>query len=379
VLAALLVYGREGGLRAAFEIVITLLPYLVSVKHRYSGFSKIMSNGSNTAGFIILATAVEISILSARAAHLRPYLFIGAYVYILIFLIIRNQEDIDDNIYDRKNIEKSILPRNMRSFNTLVVFVLFSAILILFNLKSAVLWLMNIAGRITVLLAGVLLWLAGLIFPDTEGREPQDMPPPDFGFFGNGSADIHPLYNFIFNIIKYFILLYLIYRLLFFLIWRIPAIAEKIAGLLGKLFSWGRDDGRREPRDYDDETEIVKPQRERDVRRALRTMFKNAGRDLKSITDPVERIRFIYASLLEMLGIYGIPTEKSDTTLDILKKALVIKGMEEPLCEVTQVYNGVRYGSRVPGPETLLDTEARYREAAELMKRRGDTPLPPTD
>lgn len=368
-LAALLSYKQKGVLRTIFEAIVTLLPYLVSIKHRYSGYSGIMGRGSGAAGFIILAAALETAVLSSRAVNLKPYLFAAAYVYMLLFLILKNQDDIDDNIYDRKHIEKAILPRNLRSFNMLAVVALFFVIFILFNLKSAVLWLMDMAGRAVILLAGLLQWLAGLIFPAAGGQDSQNAQMPDFGFFG-GSSEIHPFSNFAFNVIKYFIMLYIVYRLALFLIRRLPSIAGRIMGFLKRLLSWGRDNESGNVRDYDDETEIVKPQKEHDRRQSVRKLLRSAGRDLRTIKDPVERIRFIYASILEILRVCGIPAEKSDTTLDILKKALVIRGMDKPLHEVTNVYNEVRYGNCIPGQETLSETGLRYQEAVELIKTR---------
>lgn len=367
VAAAYLVFGRKGFFRAAFEIFVTLLLWLVLVRHRYSGFSGIMNNSAGATGFVLLAIAIEISILNSRTAHLKPYLFIAAYVYMFLFLIMRNQEDIDKNIYDRKNVEKSILPRNLRSFNTLAVIVLYSVILMLFNLKSVVLWLMDLAGRITVLFAGLLLWLSGLVFKGMEGQAGQGAQQPGFGFMA-GEQAVHPVSNFIFNVTKYFVLLYLAYRLALYLLHGAPSIARAVVGFLRRVLSWNSRDGSREVQDYDDEIETVKPRKERDRRHTLKTLIRNAERSLETITDPVERVRFIYATLLVMLGAYGIPVEKSDTTLDILRKALKIQGMEKPLNAVTYVYNGVRYGSLVPGRETLSETEARYMEAVTRIR-----------
>lgn len=373
LLTTYLVFRHMGLFRTAFETMVILLPYLVLTKHRYSTFSRIMNSGNSKFGFFILIAAVEISILIDRVIQLKPYLFLAAYAYMFFFLIIKNQEDIDDNIYDRKNIEKSILPRNLRSFNTLAIVVLYSMILLLFNLKPLVLWLMNLAGRLTILFAKFLLWLSGLFLSKTENPGGQNPQQPDFGLFGAGGGDIHPFIDFVFSITKYFIILYLLYRLVLFVLRRVPSIARRIIGFLRRLFSWNKQMDTRELLDYDDESEIVKPQRDGDRRHSMRTLIKKAGRGLETITDPVERVRFIYASILEMLGTYGIPTEKSDTTLEILKKSLLIRGMDKPLNEVTYVYNGVRYGSHIPGRDTLLETEAKYLEAVALVKRRGDT------
>ncbi len=369
-LTAYLIYGRKGILRAAFEIILALLPYLSSVKHRYSGFSRIMDNKKGIAGFVTLAVTIELAALSGPAVHLRPYLYVFAYIYMLIFLILKNQEDIDDNIYDKKHIEKSILPRNLRSFNVLAVVVLFSAILLLTNLKSAVLWLMDIAGKIAVLLITLLVWLSTVIFPAGQAPEEGGIQPSAQILLPYAGGSAHPVSEFIFNVLKYFVLLYLSYRLVFFLIRRLPSIAGRLAGLLRRLLSWDRDARSGGESDYDDETEIIKPEKESGRRHRMKKLLRNAGRELKTLSDPVERIRFMYASILEMLGIYGITTEKSDTTLDILKKALAIQRMEKPLYRVTAVYNGVRYGSRIPGPDTLSETELLYREITSLLKSK---------
>lgn len=367
VVETYIVFGNKGLLRTIFEILVTLLPYLILIRHRYSSFSRILHNSISTTGFLILAAAIELSILIGRIMQLKPYLFAAGYVYMFLFLIIKNQEDIDDNIYDRKHIEKSILPRNMRSFNTLAIVVLYSVILILFNLKPVVLWLINLVGRITILFAGFLLWLSSLIFPNNPNQPGENSQQPGLGFTGGGDNMVHPISNFMFNVVMYFTLLYLAYRLVFFLYRRIPSIVGRIIKILGRLFSWDRNKDSHQLLDYDDETEIIKPQKERDRRNTLKTLIKNAGRNLNTITDPVERVRYIYATVLGLLGANGIQTERSDTTLDILRKARDIQGIEKPLNEVTEVYNGVRYGSRIPGKDELSETEARYLETVKII------------
>lgn len=369
VLAAVLTYGRKGFFRALFEAVFVTLSYLITVKKRYAPFSAMLSARYNLTGLIVMLASAETATLVKSAAHLKPWLYAAACTYIFFYLILKNQEDIDENIFDKKHIEKSILPRNLRSFNTKVVIALFLAIMLLFNLKSVALWLIKLAGWITFYTMKFLIWLTGLFFSVSKVENTPPGPSPGGMQFGEMITEIHPWSNFIWNVIKYFLILYAVWGLGCFLVRRFGAVARRLWEYLKKLVAWGGETREIQTGDYRDESEIVKPPREGDGRHAIRAAMKRTRRSLKNINDPVERIRFIYGSILELLGIYGIKTEKSDTTLDILSKALSIDGIEAPLREVTHVYNGVRYGGSIPGPETLARTEERYNETVGLLEK----------
>lgn len=367
VLAAVLVYRGKGFFVTLFEAAFVMLSYLITIKKRRAGFSEIMSSRRNLTGLIVTLLSAEVTVFVKNAGHLRPWLYAAACAYIFLYLILKNQEDIDENIFDKKHIEKSILPRNLRSFNTKVVIVLFLAIMLLFNLKSVALWLIKLVGWISFYILKFLIWLSNLLLPG--GAVEMNQPAQQQGGvqFGEMITEVHPWSNFVWNIIKYFLVIYIVWSLVCFLARKSGAVARRLWEYLKKLISWDRENREIQTGDYKDETEIVKPLRDGEGRHAMRAAMKRTRRGLKSIDDPVERVRFIYASILELLGIYGIKTEKSDTTFDILGKALSINGIEAPLKEVTHVYNAVRYGSSVPGPEALARTEERYNETVGLL------------
>lgn len=369
VAAAAALYGGKGIPRLAFEIFFLILPYWISIKNANKIYSDIFANQIALFGFFITAAAIIASNYLQEANHLKWYFYTILYIYILIYLVLRNQEDIDSNIYSKKYIQKSILPKNMRGFNLIAVLGLYGAILLFFNLKAVVLALLGVGAKIIGYVALGVLWVMQHIFP-AEGSSRLNTPqtPADFGFFGGSEEALHPFLNLLSNTIKAFILLYVLYKLLPFLMKKAAALIRKLAELLKRTY--GRRLSTSDTNEYDDETETIKPDKEIKKQRSLRKSIDGARLDLGKITDPVERIRRMYGILLKMLEANGIVLERSDTTSDIFRKSSRIDRLPEPFLPVTNLYNEVRYGEGVPDNASLSSYEIKYNEISSIIKRK---------
>ncbi len=367
VAAAAVLYGGKGILRLAFEMLFLILPYSIALRNAGKRYSDIFSNPTAYFGLGLMAAAILVSTYWQAAASLKWYFYSILYSYILFYLVLKNQEDIDSNIYSKKYIQKSILPRNMRGFNLIAVIALYGIILLLFNLKTVVMALLDAGRKIIGYIILAVLWILEHIFPAGESVQQSNQPAPaDFGFFGGSEEAVRPFLNLLGNTLKAFILLYVLYKLLPFLAKKAAALIKKLAALLKKAFS--QRPATSPADEYDDEAEIIKPEKEAKKQRNLKKSIEGARRDLGKITDPVERIRLMYGILLKMLEACGIGLEKSDTTTEIYRKSGRIGKLPEPFLPVTSLYNKVRYGGDIPDKAGLAEYEMKYNEASGIIK-----------
>ncbi|MGI6668676.1 MAG: hypothetical protein ACOX4M_04420 [Acetivibrionales bacterium] len=356
--SGIFLFARHGILRLLFELLPLAAAYAISLKHTRLGAAGIMSRTNVFTGFFILFSALVISNISGGLKHLRPWLKGAAYFFILAYLIIRNQEDIDVNIFNKKHVEKSILPKNMRRFNMMSVCTVFLIILLISNFKEIIASVAGLLGRVTVYAVYAVLWILDFFISKLSTIREADAPAQDnllLVFEG-----ISPTGNFVFNVLRNFTVLYIIYRILFGLAGRIPAYVRNIAGLVAKLLSLDKGAKPSEESDYIDESETVKPEWLRVHFKTAVKKQRRARKKLKGITDPVEKVRRMYAIVLDMLQNSGIKTEPCDTTLDILQKAAPLENIREELSALTDVYNCVRYGGVVPGEEMMSEALGCY-------------------
>lgn len=364
-------YGGMGVWRMMFEVFLLVLPYFIALKNSGKSYSDIFYNHIAIFGFIVMAAAIIASNYIAETNYLKWYFYAVLYVYILFYLVLRNQEDIDGNIYSKKYIQKSILPRNMRGFNLIAVLGLYCIILLLFNLKTVVLYLMDIGVKVIAWAAYAIMWLVSLLFPPTgDARQDSAQMPADFGFFGGAEEAVNPFMNLLENTFKAFIILYVLYKLLPFLLKKAVILVKKLAELLKRSF--GRHTVAASVDEYNDEVETIKPEKEA-RRRNLRKSIYEAGRELGKITDPVERVRQMYLILLKLLEAYGVELDKSDTTSEIYNKTKGVENLSVPFHPITSLYNKVRYGGEIPDHKSLTSFEARYNEASGIIREPGRT------
>lgn len=367
MLISFFTYSRGSMRRALFELVPVVITYAVSMKHARLKASLIMSKAYVYIGFGILALCLELPLIFDELLYLRPGLFTVTLFFIFAYLIVKNQEDIESNIFSKKHIEKSILPKNLRSFNALTVSVIFLFVLLLFNLKEIVITIINLLTELVAIIAVLLMMLVELLAPKQEsilgGGMPGESQLPEFG-----AQPGSPLANLIINVLSYFIFLYLAYRLLLFVLRRLPAFCRRVAALLKKLFSTQKERTPIEETEFVDETETVKPVRE--VSKAGGARRAGRGRsDLRRVKDPVLRVRMMYSIILGMLPRIGVNPDKSDTSMEIIKKTSSYDVLEE-LYPFTQVYNRVRYREQLPDDKMLLDAQECFEKTVELIGRK---------
>ncbi len=361
-------YMDEGILRVLFELLPVMIAYIISLKHTMLTYSQIMRNTTAYTGFFVLALCLEMPLIINRLSYLRIWMFVATYFFIFAYLILKNQEDIESNIYNNKHIEKSILPKNLRKLNVITICVIFLVILLLFNLKTVVIVLLDWSARFIFLIISGFAWLVGQLFPAgeliTEGAGYAEPGLPELI-----SAPPSPVTNLVFNILKNFILLYLVYKILFYLAKKIPVLCRKIAGLIRRFFTLKMSGNTAEESDYIDETETIRPVSDSGLKKkAVRNTAKGV-RDARREKDPVKRVRLMYSIILRMLPAIGVNPERSDTTLEIIRKTFLSQEVSAELSQLTEVYNQVRYGGEMPDQQRLAKAEGHFDKAVEVIKK----------
>lgn len=365
--APFVIFREYGVLKPLFESAAAACAYIVALKHTQKSPAGIINGGGFYAGLVLLATCLELPYFVDGLSYLRPWFFGALYFLILIYLLVRNQKDIDENIYDKKFVEKSILPKNLRRFNTVSIIFVYLVILLLSNFRAVVSRLIGLAWEFVRIAGNAILWLLERIGPDgaqieNPGMEEESMTPVM-------SAPPSPYLNLIFNILKYFIAFYLLYRLVPVIVRNIPVIASKLAALFRKLFRIKKENGAYMESDYVDVAEIVLPERRGKTVRVARRRKRRTARHLRKITDPAEKIRYMYGLILDILPARGIKPEASDTTAEILSKTAREKDLGG-LHPFTAIYDKVRYGDAVPDNETLGKAEEYYTGTYDAIRGR---------
>lgn len=369
VLITILLFLQENILRTGFETISILVVYLMAVKCGLNGAYNNMTTKAAMTGFIFFLISFGACCYYMPLMFLKPYISAFSYIFLLAYLVVKNQEDIDYNIFSGKYVEKSVLPKEMRIYNLKAVIILFTIILVLLNFKL-----------VAMLLAQIGSWLlAGLraLFSLFKDGAPVEVPMPDrvqggassFPFLGGAQSPENPWSAYIRGVLMTTFFLYLAYKLLL-TVYRyvFKTLLPMLADLLKRFFKPGDKEQFESDGDYDDEIEIEKPISIRAVRREARARVKKTRRELKSITDPVERVRCMYAAVLELLKAGGVGIMSSDTVGEVYAKAVGVKSISEPLEILSGKYEKVRYGSMVPESGELLETEKSYMDITKLFQ-----------
>lgn len=371
MITTFLIYMQQGVLRAMFEILPVMVAYIISLKHARLSSSLIMSKSTSYTGFFVLALCLEAPVIFDKLRYLRPWMFAAAYLFIFAYLIIKNQEDIDNNIYSKKHVEKSILPRNLRKVNAVTVSVVFLIILLFFNLKKVVITLLEWSTRVIFFIIRAIALLMEQLFPArelvTEGG----------GQAGSGLLEVlasppSPFGNLVFNILMNFVILYLTYRALFFLAKWAPIFWRKIANFLKRIFLIEKAGDIAEESDFVDETETIKPVSDVGMKRKAAKNAIRGIKDLKHEKDPVKKIRLMYSIILHMLPSIGVTPGRSDTTMEIIDKVSIIDTVSEELCPFTELYNQVRYADKKPNEGMMTEADTYF---VKVTRRMGKTSL----
>jgi len=368
--ASFLAHRQLGELRALYEVIPALVGYIAAIKSAEKSAFQIADRHTLFTGFIVLAACLFITYYAKPLAYLKAWMFAASYLYILAYLVIENQRNIDRNIFDKRYVEKSVLPANLRRFNLLSVLFIFLVFVLLYNFKAIVGYILEIFGVLVVLIIKGIGFIIQKLFSMEPTKVPGDIPGQG-GLPGNDEPlAMNPVIEFLLTAVAYIVVIYAVVRIILFMAREVPKLIRRLAKWLGSFFALKEGEYKAETFDYVDISEITKPEPETKERRRANESRKRKrkGGDL---TDPSEKVRLMYAHFLKLLIASGIELKKSDTADDILRKTEEALNVSGSLCEFTRIYNQVRYGGITPDITMLSVAQGCFNDIANELGSKG--------
>lgn len=370
ILASYFVYINLGGLRVAYEVLPAILAYALSLKAAGRDAFQISCKPNLYAGFFVLAGCLLVTYYAKPMDYLKAWMFGASYFYILVYLIIDNQRNIDQNIFDKRYVEKSVLPANLRRFNLLSVTVIFLVFVLLYNFKAIVAYILKVLGHLVVLIIKGIGFIVEKLFTMEPIKVPDGIAEQGNHFLDEGASAMNPVIELLLNIIVCVVIIYVLYRVALNLKRDVPKLIGKLGGWIRKLFSLQERGPHIEAFDYVDLSEITRPEPKAYRRKAVRKVRKGK-REVGAIDDPAEKVRFMYSLFLRMIKAFNIELRESDTTNDILKRTEDSLDISDSLAEYTSIYNQVRYGGVVPDIKMMSDAQGFFNEIANELRDKG--------
>lgn len=341
--------------------------YIAGIKSYNTRFKRYQSPGSSVLGGLFLGLLLFLAYTIGRLSGLKSYILGFSIVSIFLDMIVRNQYNIDLNLFGRRKNEKAAMPENIRKINIYSTLFLSLLIVFLFYFNQIVIYAVRIIGYLAgqfILLAAKMISIIFSIKDEDPGVPPGAGP----GNMGGAVSRTNPILNFIGNILVYFILMYTIYKISPFIIKGIIAVLKKIKIFIKKLFtiSAGFNEKNSDIEDYSDEIESI--DRYSEKRTGKRVKLRNADKaDYRRITDPVLKIRAAFRFIMLFLASLGIPLSKADTAREINQRANDKLGFLENLNSITALYEAVRYGGVVPDQ---IEINRFIGELESIIKRK---------
>ena len=351
------VYSSEWIMRILFELLMAAVLYIISLRVQYK-YTRILNRATLIIGILLVSITLLVVSFSSAYAHLRGTALFAGYLLMASAMIVRNQVRLD-NVFTKDGRDIHDIPKSIRTYNTMILVLVFVFTILLFNLKWIVMSLLGIAG--VVLQAAV--WLAyklmSMLF--IKGGHATPLPPHSPNTAMQSGSSNNGIISIILNILAVLTSLYAAYIFARQLFSSFLSLWKK---LLVKLSNADGD----EIDDYKDEIGIVKPEGFSKGRKKIKK--RSIKKDLKEITDPVKKIRYLYHAIIEALINRDIDIQKSDTTGEICMKSEQAEGAIDYVHTATAVYDKVRYGNEVPKLSEVSQVETSYAKLANILKKR---------
>jgi len=357
ILLSVLTFSQRGVIWTLIEMLASGTFYFIGVSAYTKSYGEIFDSQNLYVGsFLLILYLIIVSNFSVLLP-LKNMVYIFILLFILISMLIKSEENIDQ-VFMLRGVEIPEVQKVIRKYNAKAIFSLFAGILILFNIRyivSAVLkFIFILYLRITVL----ILYLMSLIYPEGSGQG-NGAGKPDLPY---GPESTNNFLDNIFKFISVVIILYLAYKI-------VPKVIKAIFKLVAHIKAWlfrvvkVRDDK------YDDDecVDIVEFTKQVEVKKLGKKKKNSLYSALRKATSPAEKIRLMYAIIVNDVRLKGIKIADSDTTGQIAGKITDSWKYGEDIREITSIYDSVRYGEEIPQDSTVKFMEQGFKGFTDKM------------
>lgn len=294
-------------------------------------------------GIILLLTALIISYYNKEFSYLKTAFFILTNLYMFLAVTVESQENLK-NIFNQRGIQVSEIQKKFQKNNIKLIAIFFVLMILLFHIKSIVLVLLNTARSILYKIIWVIAMIIQLLYkePQTVNEPKQNLKPP--------IPDLDPskgsnFWNIV-GIIVCLLLLYAAYRLIPSILRKMKETAFAVIEKLKLFFNVQSKENMKNNDECIDYVEIKKLSNPIGNKNN-KPKKRNKRKLLNQIKNPAEKIRLLYAIILEELN-KNMVIHESDTTGEICTKSLKAKIVSEDFKDITRLYDRVRYGEKLP-------------------------------
>jgi hypothetical protein len=348
--------------RAIYEAIVLVLFYINGVNSYLCYYNVIFNWKILYTGTVVLFICLLLASLSEKYMHMKGIFFTAAYVYILMSLVLKTQENLD-LVFRKRGVEASEIQKKIRKSNMVTVLAFYSIILVLFNIKNIIVFILETARRLGGQLMDFLIYLLKLLFRHKAARPYQD----SFGFIPLDPVPAwRPIVVLIFSIVVHFFILFALYKLIPPLYKYLKKQIERFVGFLHKIIK-----GRVcfDTPDENECTEIVEVEKVI-IDKKARVIKNNFLARLAKTSDPVEKIRLMYKITISSMVGKGVQITSSDTTGEIIAKSGRIDGVGTKFSVLTKIYEDIRYGEVSPSEEVLVSARQEFDDTQKMMLDR---------
>ncbi len=340
--AITLLYYNSNLTRILFELLASMVCWYIGVHNVNKPYEQIFNTRRFVIGIIILLATFVIK----GSANQQNLVLIILPIFIMIYFIVKNQSILDMHIF--KNYKQTDGFEGFR----------------IHNLKKLILI------SLILICCLFLIWipLSKINFPDIVWNNhisdppSKNLPKVEGGelikkYVPYNKPNSNTLIAVI--IIASAVVIYLIFLLI------------KYRKAILKFFTRPKKRMVKEYEDYILEEEMLnrkeKNKRAEDKHVSAPSLKKRHFTALKKITDPIEKIRYLYGIMLDVIINRKINISKSDTSMEINEKSLQLKELEGICGNITEEYNSARYGQRTPSLEKIIGLENQIQRVLDKL------------
>jgi len=374
-------------LAGILEGVAAFLLYFIGARAKFVSFQLTLNRKTVFIGVIIfLASAIFIDYYidfyifyyDIDSGYLKNAVFLLGYCFIVSTLLVKNQQNLD-KAFIQKHIEISTVPGGIRNYNSIIIVLLFTVILILFNIKSLgdtiLLILKNAPKYIVIMIFYIFKFLSMLIAGGDgtqaeQGQQETQMPVLPKGESGGILSKMLTVAFLLLALYILFLLIKKMPKIFSFIRQKIQGILFALMKFFGRLFAIQRN-GEIQESDYIDEVEMIKPE-ERDKGSVPKDgIFQRARKRLFSGNLSIDqKVRRIYAEILHNLKMKGIVLHQSDTSHEIMEKIPQVGDLTKSMQYITDVYDQVRYGEKSPKENEFKEYENKGKQVINILRAK---------
>jgi hypothetical protein len=362
--------------RALFEEALLPALFIPALRTASRPMGAVLTRNRIYTGAVMLLA----SLLTTRYVESLLYLLIRAAVFACVFIILsmifKNQEALDDSLLSRRNEDIASLPKKIRRFNIVSILMVIAGAFLLFFLRDIVIYLFAVSGRVLGFLIILFMKLLALLMPAGEegGAQHEQGQMPELP---KDESTGNPILDLIFKIVFIILAGYILYKALPVVLRKLRSLVLKLIEMVKKLFVPESKETQKQVDEYSDEVEILNASKKPENKHSRGKKARRDLKGLKKISNPVEKIRYMYGLILDMLNSEKQLVKHGDTPREICIKsreiiersesAECIKSMEctdsiECMESLTHSYETVRYGDRMPDTGELLKAEENFKK-----------------